>query len=200
MSADFGPSGSAIAHPYTPAQGGGDPALGGDLSGTASNATVDALQGHPLNLTDPLTDDGVLTYDLFTGSFSVEAPASTPVPWTSVIYSAAEVTTGADPVSFLAYTIPSAAGGTVFRSTVTATYRDQSAMYAWDIIATVNDDGAGTATLRDVVITPSDPGGPLTLSVTVAGGTTFTIASTGIAATTIDWQARTTRAFNAAGV
>lgn len=79
MSVDYGPAG--VAHPWTPNQGGGGGAvpLAGDVTGTSAASVVSELQGVTLDLTAPLTDNGVLTYDLASNTLALEAPASSGV-------------------------------------------------------------------------------------------------------------------------
>ena len=70
---------------------------------------------------------------------------------------------------------------------VTAVQGDRSAQVAWRILATVTN-AAGVCTVRDVVVTPSDPGSAWTATVDVSG-TSIRVRVTGAAATSLDWIA-----------
>ena len=70
---------------------------------------------------------------------------------------------------------------------VTAIQGDRSAQVAWRILATVTN-AAGVCTVRDVVVTPSDPGSAWTATVDVSG-TNIRVRVTGAAATSLDWIA-----------
>ena len=70
---------------------------------------------------------------------------------------------------------------------VTAVQGDRSAQVAWRILATVTN-AAGVCTVRDVVVTPSDPGSAWAATVDVSG-TSIRVRVTGAAATSLDWIA-----------
>ena len=70
---------------------------------------------------------------------------------------------------------------------VTAIQGDRSAQVAFKILATVTN-AAGVCTVRDVVVTPSDPGSAWTATVDVSG-TSIRVRVTGAAATSLDWIA-----------
>lgn len=70
---------------------------------------------------------------------------------------------------------------------VTAVQGDRSAQVAWRILATVTN-AAGVCTVRDVVVTPSDPGSAWAATVDVSG-TNIRVRVTGAAATSLDWIA-----------
>ena len=70
---------------------------------------------------------------------------------------------------------------------VTAVQGDRSAQVAWRILATVTN-AAGVCTVRDVVVTPSDPGSAWVATVDVSG-TSIRVRVTGAAATSLDWIA-----------
>lgn len=139
----------------------------------------------------------VLTID--GGGIPAWAASAVPsVPWTALITEGLITTVDATPTAVVTEAEQAAAGGILFDFEVTALYRDLSAMYSWKVLATVRDDGAGTINLQDAVITPTDPGGPLAIGVSIVG-TDLVVTATGVIATTIDWFKSGSRKFHPQG-
>ena len=120
--------------------------------------------------------------------------AAPTVPWTAVVTSGLVTTTDATPTVVVTEAQQALAGGIFFEFVVTAVYRNLAAMYSWKIIADVTDDGAGTLTLRNAVVTPTDPGALVTIGLSIVG-TNLVVTATGLALTTIDWNKSGSRTF-----
>lgn len=131
------------------------------------------------------------------------AAPSTPVPWTALIGEGGAVTTtDATPTVVVLENAQWQAGGVLYDFEVTALYRDLSAMYSWKVLATVIENGLGSVTLQDAVITPTNPGGPLAivLSISIAPvATNLLVTATGVGGATIDWYKSGTRKFHPQG-
>lgn len=125
-----------------------------------------------------------------TGMVRWETPNIPPapvVPWTAAISTGLITTTNDTPTVILGvgtFGIPS---GVIAKFTISAIYRDLSAMYAWDVLAAVTDDGAGTNTLRSHVITATDGAAPISISVSISSGN-IAVTAVGLPATVIDWD------------
>lgn len=72
-----------------------------------------------------------------------------------------------------------------FRGTVSAAKSDYSNAYSWDVIANVSNNGS--VTLRNVLITPTDPASPYALDVHVSGAN-LRVGVIGVAATSVHWH------------
>lgn len=131
------------------------------------------------------------------------AAPTTPVPWTALIGEGGAVTTtDATPTVVVLENAQWQAGGVLYDFEVTALYRDLSAMYSWKVLATVIENGLGSVTLQDAVITPTNPGGPLAivLSISIAPvATNLLVTATGVGGATIDWYKSGTRKFHPQG-
>jgi len=89
-----------------------------------------------------------------------------PVPWTAVLPTSTVVTTGVAPQTLATLgTTPNAAN--FYDITVNAYRTDLSAQVAFKVYATVTN-AAGVVTVRDVVVTATDPGTVWVVSVTAA--------------------------------
>lgn len=126
------------------------------------------------------------------------APVVPSLPWTAVIAPGAVVTVDNTPTAIVTVGAYGAASGLVFDLSVTALYRDLSNLFNWKIRATVVDDGIGGVTLKDALVTPTDPGAPVTVGVSIVG-TDITVTGTGMPATTIDWNKFGTLEFHPQG-
>jgi len=161
--------------PSTPAAGMSNPmTTEGDLIvGSTAGAPARLALGGASTL---LSSDGVtLGYDA--------------APWTVTIAPASIVTTNATPTEVVAEGAPGVACGASYDLHIVASYRDLSACYSWRVQATISDDGASGVTLRDVVVTPSNPSAPVTIALSIVSAHVV-VTGTGVAATTIDWAAR----------
>lgn len=131
------------------------------------------------------------------------AAPSTRGPWTALIGEGGAVTTtDATPTVVVLENAQWHAGGVLYDFEVTALYRDLSAMYSWKVLATVIENGLGSVTLQDAVITPTNPGGPLAivLSISIAPvATNLLVTATGVGGATIDWYKSGTRKFHPQG-
>jgi hypothetical protein len=125
-------------------------------------------------------------------------PASLPVPWTAVL-AAVTLTTLDDKPATLLQVAPLGAGTTTYDFTVFTALRDLSLAYAWKVLAVVTSDGVGTVLLHDVVVTPTDPGAPVSIALSLNTGELL-IAVTGAIGDTYDWTIRGAVSYNAPGV
>jgi hypothetical protein len=161
--------------PSTPAAGMSNPmtSVGDLIVGSTAGAPARLALGGASTL---LSSDGVtLGYDA--------------APWTVTIAPASIVTTNATPTEVVAEGAPGVACGASYDLHIVASYRDLSACYSWRVQATISDDGASGVTLRDVVVTPSNPSAPVTIALSIVSAHVV-VTGTGVAATTIDWAAR----------
>jgi len=111
------------------------------------------------------------------------------VPWTAVMSPATLVTAGDTPTALIELGTFAAPSAITYRFTITALYRDLSEAVAWNILATLVDDGVGGVVLQGTPSVQSTDGATaLVLAVTIATGN-LTVTVTGEAATTIDWRA-----------
>jgi hypothetical protein len=118
------------------------------------------------------------------GWSTVAATDVTGLPWSDRIAPATVQTTDATTTTIKSYTT-TANRGHALDLIVSATQSDRSVMVAFKIFATITN-AAGTCTVRDVVITPTDPTSTWLATVDVSG-TDIRVRVTGAGATTIDW-------------
>jgi len=108
-----------------------------------------------------------------------------PVPWTDVLPTATLLTTNAV-TQTLTVTPTTANRAHFYDLTVNAYKTDLSAQVAFKVWATVTN-AAGVVTVRDVVITPTDPGTVWTVTVTATAPNVL-VKVTGAAATNVRWN------------
>lgn len=111
--------------------------------------------------------------------------SATALPFTSVVNAVEHTTSNGSTYHLLTISCAQASRGYTFRGTVSATKSDFSNAYAWDIIAAVSHDGA--VTLRDVIITPTDPASPYSVVVDT-NGANLRVGVVGVAATSVKWH------------
>jgi len=111
---------------------------------------------------------------------------ATTLPLTSVVNAIEYTTNNGSLYHLLVISCATASRSYTFRGTVSATKSDYTNAYAWDIVATVSHDGS--VTLRDVVITPTDPASPYAVTVDV-NGSNLRVGVTGVAMTSVKWHA-----------
>lgn len=114
------------------------------------------------------------------------AAAAIEAPWSSTLAPSAVHTEDAT-VTTLGSIPTTTDKGHAIDLLVTAVQGDRSEQVAWRILATVTN-AAGVCTVRDVVVTPSDPGSAWAATVDVSG-TNIRVRVTGAAATSLDWIA-----------
>lgn len=112
--------------------------------------------------------------------------ATADMPWSSTL-APSTVHTDDAPTATLESIPTTTDKGHALDLLVTAIQGDRSAQVAWRILATVTN-AAGVCTVRDVVVTPSDPGSTWAATVDVSG-TNIRVRVTGAAATSLDWIA-----------
>lgn len=110
---------------------------------------------------------------------------ATTLPFTSVVNAVEHTTNNGSTYHLLTISCSTGSRGYTFRGTISATKSDFTNAYAWDIIATVSHDGS--VTLRDAVITPTDPSGPYSVVVDV-NGANLRVGVVGVAATSVKWH------------
>mgnify|MGYP000075376376 FL=1 len=108
----------------------------------------------------------------------------TGLPWSDRISPATVQTTDATTTTLKSYTTTTDKGHAL-DLIVSATQSDRSAQVVSKILASVTNAG-GTCTVRDVVITPTDPATTWVATVDVSG-TDIRVRVTGAGGTTIDW-------------
>lgn len=108
----------------------------------------------------------------------------TGLPWSDRIAPATVQTTDATTTTLKSYTTTTDKGHAL-DLIVSATQSDRSTQVVFKILASVTNAG-GTCTVRDVVITPTDPASTWTATVDVSG-TDIRVRVTGAGGTTIDW-------------
>lgn len=108
----------------------------------------------------------------------------TGLPWSDRISPATVQTTDATTTTLKSYTTTTGKGHAL-DLIVSATQSDRSAQVVFKILASVTN-AAGTCTVRDVVITPTDPASTWVATVDVSG-TDIRVRVTGAGGTTIDW-------------
>jgi len=120
------------------------------------------------------------------GATLTGAAAAADMPWSSTL--APSTVHTEDATTTTLGSIPTTTDkGHALDLVVSATQGDRSAQVVWKILATVTN-AAGVCTVRDVVVTPSDPGSAWTATVDVSG-TNIRVRVTGAAATSLDWIA-----------
>lgn len=124
-------------------------------------------------------------------------PAAALVPWTAVL-AAITLATPDDTPTTLLQVAPLGVGTTLYDITVFAARRDLTLAYAWTVTATVTSDGVGTVLLHDVVVTPTDPGAPVSIALSLNAGELL-IEVTGALGVTYDWTLRGSVSYNAPG-
>ena len=113
--------------------------------------------------------------------------ASTALPFTSVIDAKEHITNNGNSHDLLSVNCGTANRGYILRFTVGASNATTwQAGVAWDIIAAVTHDGA--VTIRNSVITKSDPASPWTVTLSTAGNN-VKLSVTGAAGTPVAWFA-----------
>ncbi len=138
----------------------------------------------PLAAGSAIVSDGA--GDITTTSATVSALLSaTTLPFTSVVNAVEYTTDNGSTYHLLTISCSTGSRGYTFRGTISATKSDFTNAYAWDIIATVSHDGS--VTLRDAVITPTDPSGPYSVVVDV-NGANLRVGVVGVAATSVKWH------------
>lgn len=105
-------------------------------------------------------------------------------PWSAVVAPSTVQTTDATTTTLKTIATTSDKGHAL-DLIVSATQSDRSAQVVFKILATITN-AAGTCTVRDVVITPTDPASAWTATVDVSG-TDIRVRVTGAGGTTIDW-------------
>lgn len=106
------------------------------------------------------------------------------LPWSDRIAPTSVQTTDATTTTVKSYTTTTNKGHAL-ELLVSATQSDRSAQVVFKIFASVTN-AAGVCTVRDVLVTPTDPGSTWTATVDVSG-TDIRVRVTGALATTIDW-------------
>lgn len=124
-------------------------------------------------------------------------PSSIPVPWSAVLSAVVVATTDDTPTTLLQVG-PLGAGTTLYDLTVFVARRDLTLAYAWKILTSVTSDGLGTVLLHDVVVTPTDPGSPVSIALSLNAGELL-IEVTGTVGVTYDWTIRGSVSYNAPG-
>lgn len=111
------------------------------------------------------------------------------LPFTSVIDAKEHITNNGNPHDLLSVNCGTANRGYILRFTVGASNATTwQAGVSWDIIAAVTHDGA--VTIRNSVITKSDPASPWNVSLTVPGmGNSVKLVVTGQVGTNVAWFA-----------
>lgn len=111
--------------------------------------------------------------------------SATALPFTSVVNAVEHTTNNGSTYHLLTISCAQASRGYTFRGTISATKSDFTNAYAWDVIATVSHDGS--VTLRDAIITPTDPSGPYSVVVDT-NGSNLRVGVVGVAATNVKWH------------
>lgn len=111
-------------------------------------------------------------------------------PWSAILAPTTAQTTDATTTT-LATIATTTDKGHALDLLVSATQSDRSAQVVFKILASVTN-AAGTCTVRDVVITPTDPASTWVATVDVSG-TDIRVRVTGAGGTTIDWCVAGTR-------
>lgn len=149
-----------------------------------SGATMILLAGGPAPAGATLVYDG--SGAMVSSSATVSALlAATALPFTSVVNAVEHTTNNGSTYHLLTISCAQASRGYTFRGTISATKSDFTNAYAWDVIATVSHDGS--VTLRDAVITPTDPSGPYSVVVDT-NGSNLRVGVVGVAATNVKWH------------